>query len=156
MLQGLYDEWPTFFAFVTSFLTILIMWIGHHQMFNYVHKIDRRFMFFNGFLLFFITLTPFTTSLVGNHITHVDSSTAAGVYAGCFLLLATSWNFLWRRASQGNRLLRSDVSPDEIRTMRRNFYVGPVLYAAALALSFVSGLAALGLMFAVAVFYAVS
>src|SRR6266571_8498383 len=33
-----------FFAFVTSFVSVLIMWMNHHNMFNYIRKIDRRLM----------------------------------------------------------------------------------------------------------------
>jgi uncharacterized membrane protein len=76
LLLGLAAQWPTFFAFVTSFMTILIMWVGHHEMFAYIVRADRRFMFLNGFLLFFITLTPFTTSLVAGHIASPDSRAA--------------------------------------------------------------------------------
>ncbi len=34
--------------------------MNHHNMFNYIRRIDREFMLLNGMLLFFITLTPFT------------------------------------------------------------------------------------------------
>src|SRR5713226_7606056 len=34
LFQGLLGEWPTFFAFVTSFSTILIMWMNHHNLSN--------------------------------------------------------------------------------------------------------------------------
>src|SRR3989442_15992289 len=61
--QGLIDEWPSFFAFVTSFITVLIMWMNHHNMFNYIRKIDRRLMLMNGVLLLFVVLTVFNTSL---------------------------------------------------------------------------------------------
>src|SRR2546428_5182252 len=55
--QGLIDEWPAFFAFVTSFVSVLIMWMNHHNMFNYIRKIDRRLMLLNGVLLLFVVLT---------------------------------------------------------------------------------------------------
>src|SRR5207249_11498303 len=44
LFQGLLGEWPTFFALVTSFVTILIMWLNHHNMFNYIRKIDTPLM----------------------------------------------------------------------------------------------------------------
>src|SRR2546422_4813571 len=94
LLRGLLDEWPTFFAFVTSFATILVMWMNHHNMFNYVRRVDRRFMLLNGSLLMFVTLTPFTTSLVAGHILSGDANTAAWVYSGGFFLLAIVYNVL--------------------------------------------------------------
>ena len=87
-------QWPEFFAFVTNFMTVLILWVGHHETFTYVVRTDRRFMFLNGFLLFFVTLTPFTTSLMADHILSSDSNTAAAIYAGGFLILGIAWNLL--------------------------------------------------------------
>ncbi|MDA4116963.1 MAG: TMEM175 family protein [Thaumarchaeota archaeon] len=156
LFQGLLDQWPTFFAFVTSFMTILIMWIGHHETFTYIKRIDRRFMFLNGFLLFFVTLTPFTTSLVADHILSSDSGTAAAVYSGSFLLLSVAWNLLWRHASRHNRLLDREVPPSVVQAMARNFYVGPICYTAALLIAPVSGISSVVLVFAVAVFFAVA
>ncbi|HEV2225419.1 MAG TPA: TMEM175 family protein [Nitrososphaerales archaeon] len=155
LLLGLVNQWPTFFAFVTSFMTILIMWVGHHEMFNYVVRADRRFMFLNGFLLFFVTLTPFTTSLVADHIVSSDSNTAAAVYSASFLLLGVAWNFVWRYASGPHKLFSRDLSAAELKIFTRNFYVGPISYAAALLIAFVSGIASVALILAVAVFYAV-
>ena len=85
--QGLIDEWPAFFAFVTSFVSVLIMWMNHHNMFNYIRKIDRRLMLMNGVLLLFVVLTVFNTSLVAGHIQQADSNVAATLYAGTFFLL---------------------------------------------------------------------
>lgn len=155
LLQGLIAEWPEFFAFVTSFMTILVMWVGHHSMFDYIVRIDRRFMFLNGFLLFFVTLNPFTTSLAANHVLSSDSETAVGVYAGGFLALSISWNFMWRHASKDKRLLRKAMADEQIKMMARAYYVGPIVYAAAFVVALFSGIAGLVLMFAVGLFYAV-
>jgi uncharacterized membrane protein len=155
LLQGLVGQWPTFFAFVTSFMTILIMWVGHHEMFTYIVRADRRFMFLNGFLLFFVTLTPFTTSLVADHIVFSDSNTAAAVYSGSFLLLGIAWNIVWRYASGPHKLLSRDLTGAELKTFTRNFYVGPICYAVALIIAFVSGIASVALILAVAFFYAI-
>ncbi len=77
------------------------MWMNHNNMFNYVRRVDREFMLLNGALLFFITLTPFTTSRVADHILDNNAITAALAYSGRFLLLSLVWNALWRYASSG-------------------------------------------------------
>ena len=157
LLLGLLDQWPTFFAFVTSFMTILILWVGHHEMFTYIVRADRRFMYLNGFLLFFVTLTPFTTSLVADHIVSSDANTniAAAVYSGSFLLLGVAWNLVWRYASGPRKLLSRDLTAAELKTFTRAFYVGPISYTAALLIALVSGVASVALIFAVAIYYAV-
>jgi len=154
--QGLIDEWPSFFALVTSFITILIMWMNHHNMFNYIRKTDRRLMLLNGLLLLFVTLTPFTTSLVANHIRLGDASVAAAVYAGTFFLLAIVWNGLWWYCSSGHRLLGKDVTEEQARTITRQYYVAPVSYGAALVIAPISGLASVAVILAVAGFFAIT
>src|SRR3989442_9081675 len=117
------------------------MWMNHHNMFNYVRRVDRRFMLLNGRLLMFVTLTPFTTSLVAGHILSGDANTAAWVYSGGFFLLAIVYNVLWRYASGGGRLLGSEVTATQVRNITRQYLVGPLGYTVAFLVSFADGLA---------------
>jgi uncharacterized membrane protein len=156
LLIGMLTQWPTFFAFVTSFTTILIMWVNHHNMFNYISRIDKPFMFLNGALLFFITLTPFTTSLVADHVISTDARTAAGVYSGTFTLLSIAWNVLWRHASAENKLLGKHVTRNEARSITRQYYVAPLFYSIAFLVSLLNALASVAVIFLVAAFYAVT
>src|SRR5467141_5461564 len=88
LFEGLRSDWASFFALVTSFVTVLIMWMNHHNMFNYIRRTDRRFMLLNGLLLLFVVLTPYTTSLVADHIQLPDAGVAAAAYAGTFFAVA--------------------------------------------------------------------
>src|SRR6266498_1949117 len=115
--EGLISEWPAFFAFVTSFVTVLIMWMNHHNMFNYIRRVDRRLMLLNGLLLLFVVLTPFTTLLVANHISAPDEKVAAAVSAGNFLLVSIVWNGLWRYVRSGRRLLGNEATEEQVRTI---------------------------------------
>jgi len=156
LAQGLLDEWPSFFALVTSFVTILIMWMNHHNMFNFIHRIDRRLMLLNGLLLLFVVLTPFTTSLVASHLSSGDAGTAAAVYSGNFLLVAIAWNGLWRYCSRGHRLLGKDVTDEQVTTITRQYAVAPLSYGLALVISQISGLASVAVILIVAGFYAIT
>ena len=42
LLAALARQWPTFLAYLTSFATILVMWVNHHKMFSHVHRVDDR------------------------------------------------------------------------------------------------------------------
>jgi uncharacterized membrane protein len=55
--QELLSLWPSFVAYLTSFMTILIMWINHHNLFSLVKRVDRPFLFYNGILLLFTTFS---------------------------------------------------------------------------------------------------
>ena len=155
LVQALLGQWPTFFAFVTSFVTILIMWVNHHNMFKAIHRIDKRLMFLNGLLLLFVVLTPFTTSLVAAHLLSDDAGTAAAIYAGTFFLLSLVWNSFWRYAS-GHGLFAGGVAEGHVRVVARQYLVGPISYGSAFVVSFVSGLLSVAVVLAVAGFFAVT
>jgi uncharacterized membrane protein len=156
MFQGLLSEWPSFFALAISFLTILVMWVNHHNMFNYVRRLNRRFMFLNGLLLMFITLTPFTTLLVSEHLLDEHATISAAVYAGTFLLLSIVWNVLWHHAADHQRLLGRVVSKSQVISIKRQYYVGPALYGVAFGLAFVDAIVSAVIIILVAVFYGVT
>jgi uncharacterized membrane protein len=69
LVDGLLAQWPSLLALVTSFATILIMWVNHHSMFTHIRRIDTALLFLNGLLLFFVVLQPFTALLVADHVT---------------------------------------------------------------------------------------
>ena len=157
--EGLIKEAPSFFALVTSFITILVMWLNHHNMFSHIGRVDRRLMLRNGILLLFVVLTPFTTSLVADHMTKPDpwdARTAAALYSGNFLFIAITWNTLWRYCAKGRRLLRADVTDEESRTITRQYVVAPVGSVVAIAVSLVNAIAGVAVVLAIAAFYAVT
>src|SRR6187399_622664 len=56
---------PHFLTFFLSFVIIGIYWIAHHRLFYYAINYDTRLIWLNLFLLFFIALMPFTSSIYG-------------------------------------------------------------------------------------------
>jgi uncharacterized membrane protein len=149
LFQGLLDQWPAFFAFVTSFATILIMWVNHHNMFNFIKKVNTTLLFLNGLLLFFIVLTAFTTLLVANHVGLVqtnDGRTAAAVYSGNGILLGSVWSFIRYYCAT------SGLGPPATRPFR--YLVGPVPYIIAFGVSFLSGFLTVVAMLLIAGFWA--
>src|ERR1700678_1924151 len=45
LASALLNEWPSYVAFVTSFFTVLIMWMNHHAVFKFVRKVNARILF---------------------------------------------------------------------------------------------------------------
>jgi hypothetical protein len=103
----------------------------------------------NGLLLFFVVLQPFTALLVADHVAlnqTTDGATAAAVYSGVCFLLGIVWTlFGWYSSRTGLMV--------DGRTERR-YFVGPVAYAVAFGLSFISALASVIVILIVAGFFA--
>ena len=62
-------EWPTYAAYVTSFLVIGIIWVNHHAVFELLGAIDRVALFLNLLLLMAVAAIPFATSLFAEYLT---------------------------------------------------------------------------------------
>jgi TMEM175 potassium channel family protein len=152
--QALVAQWPAYVAFLSSFLTILIMWVNHHRMFTLIGRADDRLLFYNGLLLMGVTLVPFPTSLVAEYLRHEGQRTAALIYNGTFIGLAICFNLLWRTAAVNNRLLHPHADPRKVQRIFDSYRFGPVGYIAAFVLAFVSVTASIALNLALAVYYA--
>src|SRR5690349_6121492 len=57
--QVLAADWATYLAFLIGFFTILICWINHHFMFDYIFKSNSKLLLLNGFKLLVVTFTPY-------------------------------------------------------------------------------------------------
>jgi uncharacterized membrane protein len=150
LFQGLLTQWPAFFAFITSFATILIMWVNHHNMFTYIKRVNTTLLFLNGLLLFFIVLTAFTTLLIANHVTLIQTSdgrTAAAIYSVNAVCLGATWS--------GTRYYcsKTGLGPEPSTVLQ--YWVGPIPYLIALALAFISGFLTIVAVLVTAGFWAV-
>jgi uncharacterized membrane protein len=136
LARALLDRWPSYAAFITSFVTILVMWVNHHAIFGAISRVDHVLKVINGLLLMSITFLPFPTAVLAGQFEGEDGHIAAGFYAGTFAANAVLFNLLWRYASHNNRLLHRDVNPEFVRTISWRYSFGVPLYTVAIALAF--------------------
>jgi uncharacterized membrane protein len=125
LARALLQQWPSYVAFVTSFFTILIMWVHHHALFKNVCKCDAWVQFANGFLLLTVTFVPYPTSLVARFLETQAAKTAVAFYCGAFVLIAISFNVVLRAAFR-KKLLVPSTSMEFVAKTCRNYLVGPV------------------------------
>ena len=59
--------WPTFFAYVLSFVIIAIYWVNHHYLIHLVSRVDAVILWANTNLLFWISLIPWVTVYLGDN-----------------------------------------------------------------------------------------
>jgi uncharacterized membrane protein len=156
LLPALSRQWPTFAAYLTSFATILVMWVNHHKLFNLIRRTNGAFLFLNGLLLLFVTFVPFPTALVSEYLRRPEARTAAAIYSGTYVALAIAFNLLWRYASGRMRLLDSRTTRAQVEEINRHYAFGPALYFTAFVLAFWSVAASLCLCLGLAAFFALT
>jgi len=127
---ALFSLWPSFFAFVGSFATILVLWINHHGLFTLAEHATPEFLFANGFLLLLVIFLPFPTALLARHLTGPGANTAAVVYCGTYVLTNISY-YLLLSAVASPQSIRKDVSPALIRRIRIAYMFGSLIYITA-------------------------
>ena len=55
LTAALAHQWPSYAAYVVSFLVIGVMWVNHHALFGHLAKVDRVLVFLNLLLLKHVT-----------------------------------------------------------------------------------------------------
>ena len=150
---ALLAQWPAYLGFLTSFLTILIIWVNHHGLFRQLTGHTRPLLFTNGLLLLVVTVIPFPTSLTSRFILTDGAGVAAVLYCATQLALALAFNVIWSAAYRGH-LIQADVRSNYAQ-IRRGYRAGPLLYALATLLAYPYPLLGVGLCAGLAVFFAV-
>ncbi len=154
LVAALGKQWPTYLAYALSFLTILIMWLNHHTLFQLIRRADDIFLLLNGLLLMVITAIPFATNLLATYLLESDKKVALAVYSGASLVMATIYNRMWAYASRHGRLLDPKADERLVRGITRQYRVGPFLYVIAFGAAFLSAEVSLAICIALAIFFA--
>jgi uncharacterized membrane protein len=153
---ALVRQWPVYAAFVTSFLTIGIIWINHHVMIRRLREPDHMILFLNLLLLMSIAVLPFATDLFATYLKKSSGQhLAAAIYSGAFLVMAVFFSALNRHLLlvKPDRL-REEISPERRHQILVRSVSGTVPYAIAMALAVISPYVTLAICLAIAVFYA--
>jgi uncharacterized membrane protein len=86
-------HWQPFLAFLIGFLTILVCWINHHHVFEYIRKTDTNLFWLNGFVLLIITFTPFPTAILAEYL-RTEGRVAMAVFGFNYFMIAIASYFL--------------------------------------------------------------
>jgi uncharacterized membrane protein len=149
----LVELWPAYLSYVTSFVTIGIIWMNHHHTVSLMGRTDRTMLFINNLLLLTIAFLPFPTKLVGDYLQHSGEEAAVLAYSGTLVIMATLHQFWWQYARRNRRLIGDDVPDSALRAVDRAYAPGVVMYVATFVIAFFSPLASVFVTFGIAAFY---
>jgi len=121
-LSGLLPRLATYFM---SFLTLGIFWLGQQVQLDRLARSDRDLAWLHLAFLCAVTLVPFSTALLAEHIV---SRVALVVYWGNILVLGALLYWTWGRAVNA-RLLSEDTQPEVVAAICRRILIAQSLYA---------------------------
>lgn len=151
--EALKDLWPSYFAYVLSFITIGIYWANHHSFFRLFHATDHGFLMLNVVFLMCIAFLPFPTAVLGDYLDD-DSQRDAAVtlYTAGLLAPAVAWFLLW---VWGNwrELIDERLDPGYRRYLAVQYVISWSVYGLAVVVSFINSWAALAMAAGITVVY---
>ena len=151
--HALLHIWPSYLAYITSFVTIGIIWMNHHHTVSLIARTDRTMLFLNNLLLLTIAFLPFPTKLVGDYLRDPGEQAAALAYAGTLVVMAILHQVWWQYARHDRRLIAAETPDSALRAVDRAYLPGVPMYAAVFVVAFFSPLGAVFFTFAIAAFY---
>lgn len=147
--------WPSYFAYVVTFVVIGIMWVNHHTVFSYIAVVDRTLLFLNLLLLMGVAVLPWPTALMARYLREGNAAhVAAAVYSIFLVFHALVFQAMWWHLTRVGHLFDERVDVEAARATRRRFAVGTIAYPATVGLAFVSAPLTLAVHGLLALYYA--
>ena len=142
--RKLLELWPgKLVAYMLSFVVIGTYWVSHHMVFHHIQRSNRTLLWLNILFLLCVSFIPFPTALLGHYF---EQQIAVIIYAASLGFTSLIGQALWVYASHDRRLVNNDISPALVLEISRKNLTGALIYACAIATSFVSVPASIGLL----------
>ena len=124
-----------FISFVFSFLFVAVFWVNHHQLFHTLKEANRKLLWYNIHLLFWIIIIPFPTAMVGDH----PDIPIATMSLAFVLMMASLAAYIVRRYSYFKALLVDEsLSDDSVKDGLTKNLVAIILNLAAIPIALYS------------------
>jgi uncharacterized membrane protein len=137
--QGLRDMLPDLFAFALSFAVLgRLWWVFHHRLFSGLEEFDGRLVALNFLYLALVTLTPFSSDLLGDYGDHPE---AVIIYAVNLGLLGLVGAVMVRYAFSHDLMMKA--ATEHYGPHGKPNWVLPLVFLASIPIALVSTLAAI-------------
>ncbi|TMF84783.1 MAG: DUF1211 domain-containing protein [Chloroflexi bacterium] len=152
LAQALLNLVPSLVTYFMSFLTLGIFWVGQQTQLSQLERSNRDYTWINLAFLLFVTIVPFSTSLLANHY---QLRLALIEYwlnilvLGALILAAAEYAARARLFNQANQATI-------IGAVRRRVYIAQSLYLLATLLCVIDTRLSIGLIVAIQLNYAIA
>jgi len=124
-------QWPSYVAYVISFLSIGVCWVNHHSILDRAEMVDRNLLFTNLGLLLGIVSIPFTTSLGATWFNQGSSAKlAVGIYCANWVYVS-GFFLLTIRHLMDHEHLSSSATGVTLKSLLRKGFIGIISYIVA-------------------------
>jgi uncharacterized membrane protein len=122
LLHSLAALWPSYLAYVITFMLIGQVWASHHILFDHIRSVDRVVLFLNTVLLMDIAFLPFATSVLAEAFRDGHGQRTAVVLHGTsFWFMDLLFNVIWWYARHDRRLIVTAIDSHGVAVISRRF-----------------------------------
>jgi len=126
--HSLAHQWPSYLAYVISFLSIGVCWVNHHSILDRIAMADRELLFINLGLLLGIVSIPFSTSMAATWFDQGSNAKwAVGIYCANWVYVS-GFFILTIHHLMSHEHLSSNATGATLKSLSRKGYIGIFAY----------------------------
>ena len=119
------DLLPSLVAYILSFVILGVLWVNHHQFFMQLKHIDRRLLWYNLHLLFWMCVVPIPTAFLGQHFERPE---ATALYGFAMFMNALAFLLMREYVQRNDHLLIENLSTKLRKKLRSKIMITVMLY----------------------------
>lgn len=132
--QSLIDQLPKITAWLISAILIIFNWMTFVRTTNFLNCMPRPILFFGLAQILFVTLLPFSTSLIGEHWHH---PTSVVIYSANLWVIATFAYWRVNYVQQRKEIQIPDADPSALEYLARSTRILFIFTSISFALAYV-------------------
>ena len=153
--QQVLRAWPSYLAYVVSFLTIGGTWLLHTALTDHLARTDQIFQRLNLLLLLVVVVLPFPTGLAAHALHNVSGERLYITMYGLTLLVIRLLGAVLDAYARHEHLYSQAREGEELHSTQRKFLPVVIGYVIAIVIGLVLPILAVALYFGIAVYLVV-
>ena len=122
-------------AYLLSFVMIGVLWVNHHQFLLQLKHSDRKLLWYNLHLLFWMSLLPIPTNFLGQNF-HRPEITA--IYGFIMFMCAFAFLLMREYVNANHELFIDNLSMELRKKQRRKLLISVAVYFVSIFAGFIS------------------
>src|SRR4051812_18484249 len=115
--------WPKFVSYLITFVSLGFFWVGHHMMYHGIRRADRTLLWLNIFFFMFVSLLPFSTSVLN---AFREAFIAPFIFGANLAVIGWLLFFQWAYVNSQPDMLASFVTAEYCKTIRSRIVIVPI------------------------------
>ena len=112
--HSLLTNWPSWLAFLLSFMSMFIAWVNHHHFIIQLNKSSNIFIYANGFFLLTVIIYPFVTALLAQYLNTPYAKFPVAIYCFFTTIHGCAWVLIFQCALHPKDLTKNEATKKNV------------------------------------------